>query len=295
MTIAIITEQGVRKVAPLVLDAKAQADRAAQAASVALAGNTFYATQGDGEAATNTGEYFWVVSSGSFGLYLRSGGGSSQVGGLPFYDAATGRLGIGTITPARPLHINAADQSLSRMRIQNTSGQAYDLVAGQHDASQDAFSLYDATNDATLLVADVGRLRPGSDNAYALGFSAFRFSVVYAGTGSINTSDENDKTDIGAIPDEWLDAWADVEWSRFKFIGGTRWHTGLVAQQVHAAFAAHDIDAFEIGLCCFDQWEASGDAPAGSRWGLRYDECQAMEAAYQRRRMDRLEAQVAAL
>ncbi|MFV3561726.1 hypothetical protein ACNJFJ_21495, partial [Mycobacterium tuberculosis] len=35
--------------------------------------------------------------------------------------------------------------------------------------------------------------------------------------------------------------------------------------------------------------------PAGDRWGLRYDECQAIEAAYQRRRIAQLEAAVAAL
>ena len=34
---------------------------------------------------------------------------------------------------------------------------------------------------------------------------------------------------------------------------------------------------------------------AGDRWGLRYQECDSMEAAYQRRRMDRIEAQLAAL
>jgi len=35
--------------------------------------------------------------------------------------------------------------------------------------------------------------------------------------------------------------------------------------------------------------------PAGERWALRYDECDAVEAAYQRRRMDRIEARLAAM
>jgi Chaperone of endosialidase len=159
-----------------------------------------------------------------------------------------------------------------------------------------------------ILMEGATGFAPISDNAKSLGYSSQRFSVVYAGTGSINTSDEREKENISAIPDEWLDAWADVEWCRFMFKGGKRWHIGLVAQRVHAAFAAHGLDAFEIGLCCFDQWnerrvpemtvnEAGEAAPtgkeliekeAGDRWGLRYDECFAIEAAWHRRELTRL-------
>jgi len=147
---------------------------------------------------------------------------------------------------------------------------------------------------------------PATDNTKSLGLGSKRFSVVYSGTGSINTSDEREKRDIGAIPDDWLDAWGDVEWCRFRFKEGSRWHVGLVAQRVHAAFAARGLDAFEIGLCCFDAWGevrepvigANGQAtkrtrvaqPAGDRWGLRYDECFAIEAAWQRRELVRVRA-----
>lgn len=95
-------------------------------------------------------------------------------------------------------------------------------------------------------------LAPQSDNTIALGNSYLRWSNVYAASGAISTSDKRHKTEIGAIPDEWLDAWADVEWCRFKYRDGNRWHTGLIAQDVHAAFAEHGIDAFEIGLCCYN-------------------------------------------
>jgi len=164
---------------------------------------------------------------------------------------------------------------------------------------------------------------PMTDNTKSLGGPSLRFSVVYAGTGSINTSDAREKQQIGAIPDVWLDAWADVEWSRFKFNDSVaekgseaRWHTGLVAQQVRDAFAAHGLDAAEIGLIgllCHDTWpevpateeERDGDgnviapakpgSPAGDRYGLRYEECFAVEAAYQRRRMAVIEVRLAAL
>ncbi len=143
--------------------------------------------------------------------------------------------------------------------------------------------------------------RPASDNAMSLGEASYRFSEVFAGTGSINTSDERVKHEIGVIPDAWLDAWGDVEWCRYKFVDGNRWHIGLIAQRVRDAFAARGLDATEIGLLCYDAWddysepeigedgEPTGEdvlmRPAGDRWGLRYEECLAMEAAWVRREL----------
>lgn len=159
-------------------------------------------------------------------------------------------------------------------------------------------------------VQNVGHLAPSADNIYSLGTASLRVNTIFAASGAINTSDENAKKDIGAIPDEWLDAWGDVEWSRYKFKDGNRWHIGLVAQRVHAAFAVYDVDAFEIGLLCRDNIDAQykpvfsddGKVVEGERealiseaieiWGLRYDQCFAMEAAFQRRELNR---QVASL
>ncbi len=116
-----------------------------------------------------------------------------------------------------------------------------------------------------------------------------RFSTVYAGSGSISTSDGAEKKYVGTIPDQWLDAWGDVGWRRFKFRaakgagGGRRWHIGLIAQRVHGAFERRGIDGFAIGLLCRDV------IADGERWGLRYDECLAIEAAWQRRELARIE------
>lgn len=146
-----------------------------------------------------------------------------------------------------------------------------------------------------------GQFLPRLDNSHSLGAAGARFSVLFAGSGVINTSDRRHKREIGPIPDEWLDAWGDVEWCRFQFTTGARWHVGLIAQEVHAAFEARGLDAFEIGLCCFDAWEeerapqldAAGNPRTKGRlireegdvWGLRYDECFAMEAAWNRREL----------
>lgn len=204
------------------------------------------------------------------------------------------------------------------------------------------------TYQTKLKIALNGDLAAGADAAQDLGTAAIRWNNVRAAVGTIQTSDERLKTEIGEIPDAWLDAWADVQWQRFKFIDGNRWHIGLVAQAVHAAFAGHGLDAFDIGLCCYDAWneqrepifenvtktrlitaveqekvgededgnplfrmreieveeeyeetvdtgETRVTLEAGDRWGLRYDECQAMEAAWQRREISRLADRLAAL
>ncbi|WP_447724644.1 hyaluronate lyase N-terminal domain-containing protein [Sphingomonas koreensis] len=180
------------------------------------------------------------------------------------------------------------------------------LAYFQHDAS-DMFVGLDVGDFVTRVV------RSQFDNTDSLGTAARRWSVVYAGTGTINTSDRRAKRDIGAIPDDWLDAWGDVEWCRYRFKDGDRWHVGLVAQQVRDAFANRGLDAREIGLLCYDEWEgqrgrkekldeagnlllaARPSLRKGYRWGLRYDECQSMEAAWQRREMARLRATLTTL
>jgi hypothetical protein len=140
-----------------------------------------------------------------------------------------------------------------------------------------------------------GVLHPLNDNALSCGKAAQRWSVIFAATGAISTSDARDKVDIGAIPDIWLDAWAAVDWQRYRFKGGKRWHVGLVAQRVEAAFAGFGIDAFSIGLLCRDPIGKDAGSARGrkDRWGLRYDECLALEAAWHRREIARLSARLA--
>ncbi|MGW8141859.1 tail fiber domain-containing protein [Sphingomonas zeae] len=181
------------------------------------------------------------------------------------------------------------------------------------------FSAYGSLAER-LRLESLGTVRPGTDNQQQLGAPSYRWSVIFAGSGAINTSDARAKSEVGAIPDAWLDAWSDVEWQRYKFVEAVdakgseaRWHIGLIAQQVRDAFSASGLDALTIGLLCYDEWQAipakaevrddDGNIieaavparPAGDRWGLRYDECQAIEAAYQRRRIAQLEAAIAAL
>jgi hypothetical protein len=57
----------------------------------------------------------------------------------------------------------------------------------------------------------------------------------------------------------------------------------MIAQDIKDAFARHGLDAHSYGMFCYDEWEAieeivedgvviQASSPAGSRYGIRYDE-----------------------
>lgn len=143
-------------------------------------------------------------------------------------------------------------------------------------------------------------LAPFTDNAKTNGTASLRWSVVYAGTGTINTSDENEKEQVQDIEAAVLRAVRNVDFKQFKFKDavaakgdGARWHFGVIAQQIKQAFEAEGIDPFAYGVLCYDEWpeqpeiladEENGIAyepyrPAGNRYGVRYDELLCLKLA----------------
>ena len=141
-------------------------------------------------------------------------------------------------------------------------------------------------------------------NPSDLGSSSSPWKNTYLSATPIVSSDERLKQDIDAFADDVLDAWAEVDWCNFRMreaVGkkgdAARIHAGLIAQRIKAAFEKHGLDACRYGLLCHDAWgndDATG-AKAGDRYSVRYEEALAVEAAYQRRRADRLEARIEAI
>jgi hypothetical protein len=110
------------------------------------------------------------------------------------------------------------------------------------------------------------------DNAIGLGGASSRFNVVYAATGSINTSDRNEKQDIDVMSEaetrvavackglirkfRWIDAVA-------KKGDDARIHFGIIAQDLQDAFAAEGLDASRYAMFCSNTWwEADRVVPA---------------------------------
>lgn len=128
-------------------------------------------------------------------------------------------------------------------------------------------------------VADPNTFRPFADNAYALGTGLFRYTVVYATTGTINTSDATQKQQVRELNEAERRVaktikglirafkWNDAVESKGD---GARIHIGVMAQEVQAAFAAEGLDASKYGLFCQDTWTTLDGSQ--TRFGVRYEE-----------------------
>ncbi len=114
-------------------------------------------------------------------------------------------------------------------------------------------------------------------------------ATTFIGTVS-SSSDERLKKDIGDIPDAVLDAWENVRWKQFRMNyedDDAPLHTGLIAQEVNGILDAKEHSA--------SQKAESTDFDDGVEWRVCYAEAFAIEAAYLRRRCQKLEKRIAAL
>lgn len=119
------------------------------------------------------------------------------------------------------------------------------------------------STDLSIQYTDMSsNISPGVDNTYSCGLPAERWSVMYAASNTINTSDERKKDEISFIDDAVLDAWENVNYSSFKYKESkeqkgenARIHFGLIAQKVRDCFENAGLDAFKYGLLCYDEWD----------------------------------------
>jgi len=136
-----------------------------------------------------------------------------------------------------------------------------------------------------------------TDNNTIFGFSSSRWSVIYAATGTINTSDVNEKQDIQdlsaaelAVAQELKTLLKTFRWKEAVQQKGddARIHVGVMAQDVETAFQKHGLDATRYALWCKDTWyevegksttddgsfytAESAGAVEKTRLGVRYDQ-----------------------
>jgi len=127
----------------------------------------------------------------------------------------------------------------------------------------------------TVYVSPATGFAPAVDNSYVLGAPSFRWSTVYAGTGTINTSDASQKQQDRALSDAERAVAVRIKGliKTFKFNDAVatkgdaaRTHIGVYAQEVQAAFTAEGLDAEKYALFCRDEVDGQ------SIYGVRYEE-----------------------
>lgn len=173
-------------------------------------------------------------------------------------------------------------------------------------------------------------VRPNVDDAYSLGEPSYRYTQLYAASGTINTSDVRAKSSISDPDDSTIRAWEKVSFKVFQFNESVakkgkdlaRVHVGLIAQEVVEAFESEGVDPFKLGIVCYDEWDDQYETvvvidqeevkdqngnvitpsvshtekrkvmDAGNRYGIRYEEAFALECVCNRKRIADMQAKI---
>lgn len=185
------------------------------------------------EARSLSGDVFFTIAQG----------GSMEVG-----------LASSANTPSIDFHSSGSAVNDYDSRIVSTGGTG--AVNGQANLLlQAAF-------------VETGTVRPDGDNTRSCGESGKRWSVVYAATGAINTSDAREKTPVRKMTDAEISAAKEMA----SEIGAYRWlssvaekgsaareHIGMTVQRAIEIMQMHGLDPMAYGFICYDQWGVEDD------------------------------------
>lgn len=258
-------------------------------------------------------------------------------GSTLYIDEVNGRVGIGAApttysfevnSPTGGLFLNRQSTVLEPFILMRSNGDA--ATGGQIRSSTTGYGIRlttPASGAPTMLGVSPTQVAPGFDNAASSATASLRWSVVYAATGTINTSDAREKTDVVPLSADELAAASEMA----RAIGTYQWlasvaekgadkarhHAGLTVQRAIQIMQSHGLDPFAYGFICYDQWDelpeqwadipeerdADGNVireasrelmqeyrPSGDRYSFRTDELLLFMARGFAARLDALEA-----
>jgi hypothetical protein len=136
-----------------------------------------------------------------------------------------------------------------------------------------------------------------TDNSRDLGQSGSRWDDVYATNGTIQTSDAREKENIASLTPAEMAVGKRLSslFKTFTWVDKTRTHSGIIAQDVKAAFEAEGLDAGNYALFIHAEWTDEETGEQRDRMGIRYPELLSFVAAYNDQRFAAIEARLDAL
>lgn len=152
------------------------------------------------------------------------------------------------------------------------------LIDGEFDLVNHAYTaqIFKVTKAGEF---STNTLFPQSDNTHSCGTAAQRWSVVYAGSGTISTSDARDKTPVRSLTTAEINAAKQLskEIGAYKFLASVaekgdaaREHIGMTVQRAIEILEANGLDPLNYGFICHDVWgDEFKDWPA--REGVEYE------------------------
>ncbi|WP_046852181.1 tail fiber/spike domain-containing protein [Raoultella planticola] len=177
--------------------------------------------------------------------------------------------------------------------------------------------------------ADLNGPYPGADITYNCGRESARwwkgfFQII--GSATVPVTDIYVQNDVHVTSDKWwkdiigrvsendalMGAWGALSYKLYQMKAAVaekgkdeaRIHAGLIAQDIITAFTDAGLDWTRYGLISLEEWDTQEEEKddfgiiikeareAGQKYSLRMAECQAIEAAYQRWRMDKIESDI---
>jgi hypothetical protein len=301
-----------------------------------------FANKDDGTPALYGKTILYAGTNGNYGTIVyrdsRWGYDSTKYSLTPevsIYDFSGGAMGFGTVgnknwNPAYKamqfgksgvLYSSTNEVHLQENAYRNTSDTEKRIIAGKASkyVQVQGIHLFYSTNTSDTADSNItdmneiirfspdGTIASGFDNTKSMGSASNRWSVIYAGTGTINTSDDREKTyiDITAI-EKKVAIELKANMRKFKFNHSieekgeerARIHFGASAQTVKSIFEKHGLNAFDYAILCYDEWDDLYETilleesildeegneitpaktkevltrPAGNKYGLRYEE-----------------------
>jgi hypothetical protein len=200
--------------------------------------------------------------AGADGSVLRTGANiDAFVDGTPGAGDMPGRLVFSVTT-------DGSASPTEAMRLENTGTMRVSGTIYRNGSCGIRFS--------GAAVIPQGSTGDNIDNGVDLGLSGARWRTIYAGTGTINTSDFKLKQDVEELDQAELSVAATIKGliKKFRFTDAVaakgndaRIHVGVIAQEVEQAFAAEGLNPRRYGMFCEDTLE-----DGSKRLGIRYDE-----------------------
>ena len=242
------------------------------------------------------GNRFNTASSNPITQASCTGDFKSDVGGLGsaidgpgefYYDIITGNHVLDVSNGTRQVVLKNRDASLSDGEVsgkiafsQNDTSDPDSINAGIRAQARGSSGTLDLIFSAGFSETDVMRVKstavePMSDNSINLGAATMRWGTIYAGTGTINTSDKKSKREIKKLTEsEVLIGKRIPDLIRsFKMLDGESQHVGVIAQEVEALFESEGLNARDYGILSVDLVDGV------EVYGVRYDELLAMAIA----------------
>ena len=242
-------------------------------AIVAPAGSTSTFLRNDGTWATPTGSTTNAVTFNNGG----SGGGSGSTfnGGSALtvsYNTVGAPSATGTGASGNwSINVTGTAAGLSGSPSITVSG----VTVGSATTAVGSSGTNTTLGNNTVFVSPGTGFAPAVDNSYVLGSPSYRWTTVYATTGTINTSDARQKQQDRPLSEAERAVAVRVKGliKTFKFNesvaakgDGARIHIGVYAQELADAFAAEGLDATNYGMFCRD------DVDGSEVYGVRYEE-----------------------